>query len=158
MPVTDADVRRLMRATGLPAGKIVRMYRPADFSYGDDSEGWVFLVGGRRAMGLRKPNGRCLFLGPDGRCRVYSARPMTCRTFPYDVRLDQQGRISRLKLNRAVRCRCRPGEGVEPERLRRDAAREDAEDEAYFRRVDRWNRRRPRRTAREFFDFLRLRD
>lgn len=34
--------------------------------------------------GIRiKDNGACSLLGNDGRCRVYSARPMQCRTYPY---------------------------------------------------------------------------
>ena len=28
-------------------------------------------------------HGRCPFLGPDLRCRVYSARPTQCRTYPW---------------------------------------------------------------------------
>ncbi|MGA7802927.1 MAG: YkgJ family cysteine cluster protein, partial [Gammaproteobacteria bacterium] len=27
--------------------------------------------------------GRCVFLGNDGRCRVYAARPVQCRTYPF---------------------------------------------------------------------------
>ena len=33
--------------------------------------------------GIRlEANGRCPFLGPDMRCRVYAARPTQCRTYP----------------------------------------------------------------------------
>jgi len=27
--------------------------------------------------------GRCVFLRPDGRCRVYPVRPLQCRTYPF---------------------------------------------------------------------------
>lgn len=33
--------------------------------------------------GLRWEKDRCVFLGPDDRCRVYRARPEQCRTFPF---------------------------------------------------------------------------
>jgi Fe-S-cluster containining protein len=29
------------------------------------------------------PDGRCVFLQRDGRCRVYSVRPLQCRTYPF---------------------------------------------------------------------------
>ncbi|MEJ2646279.1 MAG: YkgJ family cysteine cluster protein [Gammaproteobacteria bacterium] len=29
------------------------------------------------------PRGSCVFLGADGRCRVYGARPVQCRTYPF---------------------------------------------------------------------------
>lgn len=32
---------------------------------------------------LDQEDGSCAFLGADGRCRVYEARPEQCRTFPY---------------------------------------------------------------------------
>lgn len=34
-------------------------------------------------------DGRCSFLGADGRCRVYSVRPMQCRTYPFWPELIQ---------------------------------------------------------------------
>ncbi len=27
--------------------------------------------------------GRCVFLSPDNRCRIYAVRPLQCRTYPY---------------------------------------------------------------------------
>jgi len=33
--------------------------------------------------GLRWQDDRCVFLDRQGRCRIYSARPMQCRTYPF---------------------------------------------------------------------------
>jgi hypothetical protein len=32
---------------------------------------------------LAMPGGRCVFLGADRRCRIYAARPLQCRTYPF---------------------------------------------------------------------------
>lgn len=35
-------------------------------------------------VGIRlEPDGRCPFLGPDNRCRIYPVRPRQCRTYPW---------------------------------------------------------------------------
>lgn len=40
------------------------------------------LDSGELTVALRA-DGRCSFLGADGRCRVYAARPTQCRTYPF---------------------------------------------------------------------------
>ncbi len=155
-PVTDSDVRRLTKASGLPAGRIVRFYSGSEFDYESGRGGWVRLRYGRRVMGLRKPRGRCVFLNPDNRCSVYRARPMTCRTFPFEVMLDAGGEVYSLTLTEGEFCRHRPGKGTDPDYLRRTARREDAEDRAYHRRVASWNSSGPHGTRLDFLRFLGL--
>jgi len=44
--------------------------------------------------GLRlNPDGRCPFLGEEGRCRVYEARPLQCRLYPFwpELVMTRQG-------------------------------------------------------------------
>ena len=43
-----------------------------------------------------QPDGACIFLQPDSRCRIYDARPRHCRTFPHewDVTPDLQQRCA----------------------------------------------------------------
>ncbi len=154
-PVTDSDVRRLVEHTELPAAKVVRFYSSAEFDYDADREGWVRFSYGRRIMGLRRPRGRCLFLDRDNHCTTYDARPMTCRTFPYDVELDESGRIAGLDIIRQSWCRRTRGSGPDPERLRLDARRETIEDELFFRRVERWNQN-PAGDKDDFLRFLGL--
>jgi uncharacterized protein len=40
------------------------------------------LDSGELTVALRA-DGRCSFLDPEGRCRVYRARPTQCRTYPF---------------------------------------------------------------------------
>ena len=42
------------------------------------------------------PDGACIFLSPDNRCRIYPARPEQCRTFPdiWDVPAPLQGKCA----------------------------------------------------------------
>lgn len=37
----------------------------------------------RNTLTARMHNGRCVFLGQDKKCRIYSLRPVQCRTYPY---------------------------------------------------------------------------
>ena len=49
--------------------------------------------------------GRCVFLGPDDRCRVYAARPLGCRTFFCERTTHPDGRTGLLpsSTNKALR-------------------------------------------------------
>ncbi len=51
-----------------------------------DEDGW---------QQLRFRQGRCAFLGAEGRCSVYEARPLQCRTFPFWPELIRRGRWTR---------------------------------------------------------------
>ncbi len=51
-----------------------------DFYY--ESDGFLY---------LKNKNGKCVFLGEDGKCKIYEARPYGCRFYPYiyDYKRDQ---------------------------------------------------------------------
>lgn len=40
--------------------------------------------------GLSMAGGRCAFLGPDKRCRIYPVRPAQCRSYPFWPQLMNQ--------------------------------------------------------------------
>ncbi len=61
MPLTDEDIRRIVSLG----------YKPKDFT--------VFRGGLWR---LRNIDGRCVFLGEDGMCKIYEHRPIGCRLYP----------------------------------------------------------------------------
>ena len=63
---------------------------------------------------------------------------MTCRTYPYQVEHDN-GRFVNITINRSVWCRYSSGTDVSSRKLRQDGKREDSEDEAYYRKLRRWN-------------------
>ena len=65
----DGEDERLRRYLGLSRGWFRRRYLRRL------SEGDLVLASGG--------GGRCVFLQADGRCRVYTARPLQCRTYPF---------------------------------------------------------------------------
>lgn len=66
--VDRAEQRRIQRSLGITWRWFRRRYV---FRFDDETES------------LRMPNGRCVFLGDDNRCRIYSVRPRQCRTYPF---------------------------------------------------------------------------
>jgi Fe-S-cluster containining protein len=49
---------------------------------------------------LRMEHGRCVFLGPDRRCTIYSVRPAQCRHYPYWPELVGNGSAWRAEAKR----------------------------------------------------------
>ena len=64
----DREVAALALLLGLSEREFERKYAFID------KDGWTQLA---------IANDRCVFLGPDGACGVYAARPAQCRTFPF---------------------------------------------------------------------------
>lgn len=131
VPITDADVRRLMRATGLAADQIVRLWSTDELEY-DRDDTWIKFPYGKRVMGLKKSGNQCKFLNEFGLCTVYQARPLTCRSYPYMVHFDARGRIEVMALNRDVDCCGRLGRNWPKKQLIVDGQAEDREDAAYM--------------------------
>ena len=67
--ISRAEQRRLQNFLGISWDWLRRRYV---FRFDDETEG------------IRMhPNGDCVFLGADRRCRIYSVRPKQCRTYPF---------------------------------------------------------------------------
>ncbi|MDH3513606.1 MAG: YkgJ family cysteine cluster protein [Gammaproteobacteria bacterium] len=67
--VSRAEQRRLQRFLGITWAWLRRRYV---FRFDDETES------------IRMhPNGDCVFLGEDRRCRIYSVRPKQCRSYPF---------------------------------------------------------------------------
>lgn len=49
----------------------------SEFAEENNSEAYPYVI--------RLVNGRCFFLQPDGKCRIYPARPLVCRFYPFMV-------------------------------------------------------------------------
>lgn len=155
VPITDADVRRIMKATGLPAEKIVRLYSSADLDY-DGCQSWIRFPYGKRVMGLKKRGNDCKFLDQHGLCTVYEHRPITCRTYPYMVHFHDNGRLKSLDLNTDVDCCGRLGQGWPRTKLLADARREDDEDDVYLGKLRRFEKRGAKGGKRGLLKFLGL--
>ncbi len=142
VPVTDTDVRRLVRATGRRAGELVEML-PLDMS--GEPETTVDLSGGRRVMVLRFSSGGCSLLAEDGLCGAYTARPLPCRSFPLHATFGRRGGIRRLRLLPLGDCPWERGERQDPHQLRALLEQQREELRDYARLVASWNRRQRRR-------------
>ena len=84
--LTHLELQRLADYTHLPARNIAKLYKPKDMDIDDGEEDedddWFEYRRSYRMLGLKKPDGRCIFLGENDRCRVYAERPLTCRLYP----------------------------------------------------------------------------
>ena len=155
LDVLELDsVRRLVAGTGMQASDFVRFFDTTQTDFERDREGWIRFPYGRRLLGLRKRNKRCIFLDGDNRCTAYDARPITCRTFPFMIDLDDNGTIENVEMNTGIRCGCPNGVHVSISRLRADARREDREDTAYYRKLRRWNNNGHTGGKETFLEFL----
>lgn len=164
LPLTDADVRRIMERTGDPPSDIVRWVDRNGIDMDDEPEAFVRLRQGKRVMVLRHAGGGCRYLGTDDRCTIYTSRPLGCRIYPFDPEFTSKGKVRRLTLVRASEC---PHELDGKNRMSDIRALHecysDAHD-AYNEKVAAWNREQTRRirrgqaaqTGEEFFDFLGL--
>jgi len=141
VPVTHRDVARLVTQTGLPAGKIVRFCSISEMEYDSESGLWISFKSGRRAMVLRRRSGRCAFQTPDRACSVYTARPQTCRTFPYSIDFADARRtvIDDIRLNKILKCNALKCKEIDLDFLIDNVRRESREDMAYHRLVKQWN-------------------
>ena len=156
VPVTDADVRVLMKRTGRPAPDIVHLCHPRDADCDDDFDGWVKLGRGKRALSLKQKNKRCIFLSDENTCVVYDARPMTCRTFPWMVYLDEDGDVEEMFLNDEIGCGLGHGPHIPRKELLANVRKEDSRDDAYYRKVRKWNGNGHGGAVDDFFRFLGL--
>jgi Fe-S-cluster containining protein len=150
--VTHKDLARLARAAGLPAARIVRFCSFSEMDYNPESGLWITLKSGKRAMVLRKKADKCLFQTQNNACAVYGARPQTCRTFPYNVYLEDGE--TEICLNAAVKCNAEKCKKIDLETLISDTRKENREDAAYHRLVKKWNQSPRKGGAGDFLRFL----
>lgn len=164
LPLTDDDLRRIVRHTGERALDIVRFVDKNQIDLDDEPESFTELRQGRRVMVLAHGRRGCRYLGRDDRCTIYSARPLGCRVFPFDPLFSRDGKLRRLRLIPATECLYELDGDNDPDKLRRLSQRHESATEAYQARISQWNtaqRRRKRRglaarTGAEFLRFLGL--
>ncbi|HEY3666598.1 MAG TPA: YkgJ family cysteine cluster protein, partial [Polyangiaceae bacterium] len=104
----------------------------------------------------------CVFLGSDERCGVYSARPASCRLFPFEPSFGRRGGLRRLRLLPGTSCDYARDGHNDPHALRVADERRWAEQRSYLSQVEIWNRsqrhrarlRHALRGSAEFLEFL----
>jgi len=162
--ITDADARRIMKATGLPVEEAVALVADRAIEFPKSAPDWVVTDRGPRVLTVRRRGGKCVFLGADGHCSIYEARPDTCRLYPYAWELDAKGRVRRLSFISGIRCRRERDATIDLAAYSALARQEDATFDAYAFKVQIWNEDQQRRvragrraeTAREFLRFMGL--
>jgi Fe-S-cluster containining protein len=158
VPVTNKDVLRISKALGVKAAILVRFYSYKEMEYDPEADLWVRFPQGKRAMGLRKRKDRCMFLNDEKSCTVYLHRPMTCRTFPYAVDLDDSGNPETVKLNKIVSCSCKTKKKSALEHIISDVRVELSQDDDYYDMIEIWNGRKSPGGVKEFLKFVGLSD
>jgi Fe-S-cluster containining protein len=159
--VTDRDIERLSRHTGMPADKLVSLYSKSEIESETDSD-WIKLSYGKRSMALRKRrNGDCIFLSEGKTCKVYTARPMTCRIFPVCVVFDDDFKIVDLEISevisdKTIKCKRTKGNGGSYKAFISRARRSQDEYEMFRKKLDEWNDFYGRGLKNDFLHFLGL--
>jgi Fe-S-cluster containining protein len=164
VPLTDADLSRLVPASNAPVTQSVDWLEPDGVDMTGEPESFVLLdrPGRRVLMTLAQRDHACRFLGESDRCTVYEARPASCRLYPFAVSFGQRGGVRRLRLLGGTDCDYARDGHNDAHALRVADEQRWAEHRAYLKRVADWNRlqrRRERlghalRSAAQFFEFL----
>lgn len=154
VPITHRDLKRIMKRTGQTADHVVRFATPSEINFEKDSEYWIRTNKGKRAMVLRKKSGQCQYLDNAGRCTIYTDRPITCRTFPIILHLDEEQNIIDLSLNRIVKDRYPSGTKRPLKSILEDSKVEHREDFQYHDLVKTWNEKNSQRSSEAFLKFV----
>jgi len=157
--ITDIDLKRLVKLTGISADKLVRLYGHNKDDKDEESD-WINLSYGKRAIVLnKKRNGDCIFLGQDNGCIAYKARPMTCRIFPVCVVYDDDHDIVNLEkseviTDKTITCKCSSGRGQTSKNFMYTAKQARVEHAAFIKKIDHWNNLNKQGNKNDFLRFL----
>jgi Fe-S-cluster containining protein len=164
VPLTTADLRRLVDRTGQAATEIVDWLPTAEVDLTGEPGSLVVLEHASRRvlMTLAQRDGACRFLALDGRCSVYAARPASCQLYPFNASFGPRGGVRRLRLLGGTECtHARDGHN-DAHALREADQRRWAEHRSYLAQVHFWNRSQVHRArlghrllgGQEFLSFL----
>ena len=160
IPITDDDAYRLMDGTGMPAERFIQFFKKSDFGSTPGQIAWVKFgprERDKKAMCVRETGDRCYFLRVKKGCIVYEHRPIVCREHPFDLTLDGDDRkIESIKMNDICKCSRTLDGKVDKRYIKKIHKQSLAQDESYFAKVRRWNRRKAYGTERDFLKYLGL--
>lgn len=159
VPVNDSDVKRIAKHTGLKADKIVRFVDSSAVEPDEMDDSWVELSYGKRFMALRRAKDRCMFLDDNNLCTIYEARPMTCRTFPLQIYLtDDDKKIEKITLNRMIKDKypLAKEKTKTKKTALKQAIKEDRQDNAFWDKIAKWNKKKKKGGKDAFLKFLGL--
>jgi len=148
VPLTTADLRRLVDQTGQAAARIIEWLPTGEVDLTGEPGSLVVLeqASQRSLMVLAQRAGACRFLASDASCSVYGARPTSCRLYPFDAAYGRRGGVRRLRLLGGTAC-AHARDGHNDAHALRDAdQRRWAEHSAYLAQISAWNRSQGHRT------------
>lgn len=142
MPLTHADLRRLVDASGESAAQIVTWLEPDAVDMTGEPGSMVLLdrASRRALMTLAQRVSACRFLGADERCGVYDARPASCRLFPFEPSFGRRGGLRRLRLLPGTECDYARDGHNDPHALRVADEQRWVEHRHYLAQIAIWNR------------------
>ena len=143
---TPSDVIRIVRATGEDPYRFLEFLGPDEISEVDENDPtWLDCNGRRFIMGLRRGKKGCYFLRKKTRrCKIYAARPLLCRLYPFRLQENRSGGFKGFTLHKDVGCP-RHRDGVfETQPLYELYLEDEKHQEAYDYLVEAFNRRRSR--------------
>jgi Fe-S-cluster containining protein len=138
--LTHRDLERLTRALQAPAASLVAWLAPSEVDPNEERASFVLLPGGPRLMVLAQDSGACRLLDHEARCRVYAARPLDCRLYPFVFERDSAQRATRLLPFDPAGCGERREQAESFKELDRADAARWSELEQYQRLIAGWNR------------------
>jgi len=146
----------LVKFTGKPASQLIRFCPDLEMEFDSESGLWIKFKSGKKAMVLRKKDGRCMFQTSKRACSAYEARPQTCRTFPYSVEFQDVSckTVSEIALNEVLDCNAVKCLGIDVDKLVTDVRKENREDKEYHRLIKAWNKMKDPGTTQDFLDYL----
>ncbi len=146
VPITGADLRRLVRATGHAPADLVDFLTPEQVDMTGEPQSFSLLDVGRRVMALRRHRHHhdddtlsCQFLDANEGCSVYDARPRACRVFPFDASFGRRGGVRRLRLLPGTDCQHELNGRVSPRSLHHEHTALSRELSEYSQFLDTWN-------------------
>lgn len=162
LPLTDDDIRRIVDGTGESPLNFVRYTDRYHIDMDDEPEAFASFRQGKRALVMRQGRGGCYFLGEDDRCTIYEHRPLGCRAFPFDPSYGKDKKLRSLKIIDVIECEYELDGKNNPAQIVATQDHYEAMNEAYYERVEAWNRlQRARRRAgkrpelaKRFLEFL----
>jgi Fe-S-cluster containining protein len=140
VPITDADLGRLIAASGQPPEQLVEWLAPSEVDLSGEPSSLVELDLGRRVMVLAHGAAGCRLLAGE-RCSAWPARPRTCQIYPIDASFGRRGGVHRLRLyTGGIECRYERGQKAPLLELRAAHAAQRLELFRYHARVREFNR------------------
>jgi len=116
-----------------PDDSIIQTYRDFPKIRLKDGDNFVLM--------LSQQDDGCMFL-KNNKCRIYEARPLVCRPFPFEYSIEKGGKVE-FSVNEEARTFCKGlGKGsrnFDFTKLRRSALAMESQNDAFRRKIQKWN-------------------